>query len=323
MSTPNLQHAITASVFRATEGFTALPTYAIDKMCRICQVFSEGDKLGELLSAIQPDVSPDVMKQEYLATVSSIIPALEAFPEWSGIDVSRSDEPSIKICANVSFKGEWSLEMQDSDIAFHNPDGSVVEFAPAMYVEEPSQHHDVDGSITYEFVTYLHSVVFTMYYYGTGAKMQFIQPKDSVNIVSPPDVGIYQTIFGEIDREEIKGCFIPQGVWIPCFKMTEQRISLMDHLQEFPSLFNKDGTFLRKLLTDPKTVAYVEKFDVTMNLDVNPKGTDFSAMMEFDVGIDRCCGDFNKKDFKLDSAFLYRALDRNNTVLLSGIVKKL
>ena len=312
---------VTASVFSCTKGIAALPTLSLNKVGAIFQASSPEEKFDNS----SPSVPKDVMSQDYKATVSSVdvVDDVEKRPEWEGVVVSRDEEPSVKVSLGVKFSGEWVTPMEQDKIEFHNSDGSVV-CTPAMMAEEPPCYSPY-GDISHSHHVYPSSVVYTMYY-TNDASMQFIKPNEGIKIVAPKNADIYKKLFDEIDTGQRLDYNETAKVLIPCFKVPEQKMSLVDHLSGFPSLFNKDGTFLRNILKAPESVAYIKSFDVTTSLTVDEKGTVFSAMMDFDAGVDR--GGSCATDFILDGPFLYRIVYKNkangtNTVLVSGIVTDL
>lgn len=314
---------ITAEVFATTRGICALPTVSLEKVAHIFQASSEGQAFGDPSRYVKVDVPDDVLAQTCNATVSSddVVADIETLPEWQGWTVSRSDKPSVNLCLCTDFNGVWRHPMERGEIEFKNSDDSIV-YAPAFTTESPPDFSPYTREAVHTYYVYQSSTVFTLYY-TNGAMMQFIKPKKGVNIVGPKNTGVYTQLFGEIDNGQKLDYLQPGDIMIPCFKVPEQKMSLLDRLSKFPSLFNRDGSFLRKILTDPtKSAAHLERFDLTTSLTVDEKGTQFSSMLEADVDISR--GGSCTVDFILDSPFLYRIVDeRSNTVLVSGIVTDL
>lgn len=314
---------ITAEVFAATRGICAVPTVSLNKVAHIFQASSDGQAFGDPSRDVHVDVPADVLAQTCNATVSSddVVADIETRPEWQGWTVSRSDKPSVNLCLCTDFKAEWVHPMERGEVEFKNSDGSTV-YAPAFVTESPPDFLPYTREPVHTYHVYPSSTVFTLYY-TNGAMMQFIKPNEGVNIVGPKNTGVYTQLFGEIDNGKKLDYLQPGDIMIPCFKVPEQKMSLLDRLSKFPSLFNRDGSFLRKILTDPtKSTAHLERFDLTTSLTVDEKGTQFSSMMEADVDIDR--GGSCAVDFILDSAFLWRIVaGRSNTVLVSGIVTDL
>lgn len=318
-------NTVTAEVFATTRGISAIPTISLEKVAQIFQESSVGNEFGNPSSGVV-DVPADVLTQTCSATVSSddVVDDIETRPEWQGWTVSRSDNPSVKLCLCTDFNAEWVHPMERGEVEFKNSDGSMV-YAPAFVTESPPDFFPGTGEAVYTYYVYRSSTVFTLYY-NNGAMMQFIKPNKGLDIVGPKNTGIYTQLFDEIDNGQKLDYLDPGYIVFPCFKVPEQKVSLLDRLSKFPSLFNRDGSFLRKILTDPKSMAHLERFDLTTSLTVDEKGTQFSSMMEADVDIER--GGSCKVDFILDSAFLWRIVhtsraDRTNTVLVSGIVTDL
>jgi len=323
---PNMStfvNTVTAEVFATTRGISAIPTISLKKVAQIFQESSVGNEFGNPSSGLV-DVPADVLTQTCSATVSSDDVVDDIETRWQGWTVSRSDNPSVKLCLFTDFKAEWVELMERGEVEFKNSDGSTV-YAPAFVTESPPAFLPGTGEAVYTYYVYRSSTVFTLYY-NNGAMMQFIKPNKGVDIVGPKNMDIYTQLFDEIDNEQKLDYLDPGYIVIPCFKVPEQKVSLLDRLSKFPSLFNRDGSFLQKILTDPKSAAHLERFDLTTSLTVDEKGTQFSSMMEADVDIER--GGSCKVDFILDSAFLWRIVhtsraDRTNTVLVSGIVTDL
>lgn len=314
---------VTASVFAQTRGVYGLATCSLDKVGKILQESSEGQEFGNS-SPIVHEVPEEVMTQTLSATVPSdhVVGDIQTRPGWQGFDVSWSDKPSVKLCLCTDFKGEWNHPMEGDEIEFKNSDGSTI-YTSAFVTETPPNFSPNGEVCTYN--VYPSSTVFTLYY-TNGAMMQFIKPNEGVNIVGPENTGIYKQMFDEIDNGQKLDYLEPGKIVIPCFKVPEQKMSLLGHLSKFPSMFNNDVSFLRKILTDPRCTARIEKFDVTTSLSVNKEGTQFSSMMEMEFDVER--GSSSQTDFILDSAFLWRIVYKNkaeqvNTVLVSGIVTDL
>jgi len=316
-------NTVTAEVLATTRGISAIPTISLMKVAQIFQESSVSNEFGNPSSG-GVDVPADVLTQTCSATVSSDDVVDDIETRWQGWTVSRADNPSVKLCLCTDFKAEWVHPMEQGEVEFKNSDGSMV-YAPAFVTESPPDFFPGTGEAVHTYHVYRSSTVFTLYY-NNGAMMQFIKPNKGVDIVGPKNTGIYTQLFDEIDNGQKLDYLDPGYIVIPCFKVPEQKVSLLDRLSKFPSLFNRDGSFLRKILTDPKSAAHLERFDLTTSLTVDEKGTQFSSMMEADVDIER--GGSCKVDFILDSAFLWRIVhtsraDRTNTVLVSGIVTDL
>ena len=316
-------NTVTAEVFATTRGISAIPTISLKKVAQIFQESSVGNEFGNPSSGLV-DVPADVLTQTCSATVSSDDVVDDIETRWQGWTVSRADNPSVKLCLFTDFNAGWAHPMEKRQVEFTHSDGSTV-YAPAFVTESPPDFFPGTGEAVHTYHVYRSSTVFTLYY-NNGAMMQFIKPNKGVDIVGPKNTDIYTQLFDEIDNGQKLDYLDPDNIVIPCFKVPEQKVSLLDRLSNFPSLFNRDGSFLRKILTDPKSTAHLERFDLTTSLTVDEKGTQFSSMMEADVDIER--GGSCKVDFILDSAFLWRIVhtsraDRTNTVLVSGIVTDL